>query len=73
MPTDPVLTLDDLAQRAYDAYGAETDHKNFRGEPMPAWDDLPCKIQDAWRSAALEVKNTLTAWLAANAHRPASK
>lgn len=37
---------------AYTAYGRITDFKNFRGEPMPAFDDLPPKIREAWISAA---------------------
>lgn len=44
-----------LAREAYDAYGAVTDHKNFRGEPMPAFDDLPPTIKEAWRAAASRV------------------
>jgi hypothetical protein len=41
-----------LAQTAYSAYGSITDYKNYRGEPMPAWDDLPDQIKRAWMSAA---------------------
>lgn len=44
-----------LAARAYNAYGAVTDHKNFRGEPMPAYSDLPEKIQAAWEAAVTQV------------------
>ena len=40
-----------FAQVAYHAYGATTDFKNFRGEPMPAWADLPHTIQRAWCAA----------------------
>lgn len=36
---------------AYDAYGAVTDHKNYQGLPMPKWEDLPPRIQEAWRAA----------------------
>lgn len=45
-----------LAVSAYNAYGAVTDHKNFRGEPMPAFEALPEKIQDAWRAAVSQVR-----------------
>jgi hypothetical protein len=45
---DPV----DLAKTAYAAYGEATGGKNFRGEPMPAWDDLGTPIQTAWVAAA---------------------
>jgi hypothetical protein len=51
IPTDPV----DLARIAYRAYGETTDHKNVRGEPMPAWDHLGRRIQAAWISAARAV------------------
>lgn len=44
-----------LAMVAYDAYGAVTDHKNYQGLPMPEWDALPPKIQDAWRAAVSAV------------------
>lgn len=38
----------ELALIAYTAYGQTTDFKNFQGNPMPAWQDLPDKIQEAW-------------------------
>ncbi|MCP9947295.1 hypothetical protein [Actinomadura madurae] len=47
--------VDELARTAYDAYGETTDHKNFRGDPMPAWEDLGERIQNAWRAAARAV------------------
>lgn len=40
------------ARIAYTAYGRVTDFKNFRGEPMPEYDNLPPKIQQAWEKAA---------------------
>lgn len=40
------------AKYAYNAYGQTTDFKNFQGNPMPAWDALPPKIQEAWVNAA---------------------
>ena len=42
----------DLAKIAYAAYGGTTNHLNFRGEPMPSWENLPLKIQEAWMAAA---------------------
>ncbi|MEV6791234.1 hypothetical protein AB0M87_04355 [Streptomyces sp. NPDC051320] len=42
----------ELGKTAYAAYGETTDFKNFRGEPMPAWDDLGSAIQTAWVMAA---------------------
>ena len=41
-----------LARAAYARYGAVTDFKNFRGEPMPQYNDLPETIQQAWVAAA---------------------
>jgi hypothetical protein len=43
---------EDLAKAAYHAYGKTTDFKNYQGNPMPAWDDLPPKIQEAWVNAS---------------------
>jgi hypothetical protein len=42
----------ELAQVAYVAYGKATEFKNFRGEPMPSYADLPEKIKEAWVAAA---------------------
>ena len=51
MPTD----ADRDGAIAYEAYGDVTDHKNYMGNPMPAWDDLPDQIKAAWRAAAQAV------------------
>lgn len=40
------------AREAYRAYGQTTDFKNYQGLPMPAWDDLPEKIREAWVNAS---------------------
>lgn len=40
------------AMAAYAAYGKTTDFKNFQGNPMPAWADLPDKIREAWVNAS---------------------
>jgi hypothetical protein len=45
--------IDFIARQAYSAYGKTTGFKNFQGNPMPTFDALPAKIQDAWRSASL--------------------
>jgi len=67
MTTPPRITIDpaslrqrmthpdDTGEAAYLAYGDYTDWKNFRGEPMPAWADLPPRIMNAWRVAATAV------------------
>lgn len=41
-----------LAQHAYHAYGNVTDFKNYQGLPMPKWEELTPRIQQAWREAA---------------------
>lgn len=41
-----------LAQVAYNSYGSVTDYKNFQGNPMPSWEQLPPKIQEAWIAAS---------------------
>jgi hypothetical protein len=52
--------LETLAKGAYGAYGAVTDHKNYQGLPMPTWAELPDKIREAWRAAALHVRSVVT-------------
>lgn len=47
---------EDLAQIAYRAYGETTDFKNFRGEPMPEWENLGDRIQSAWIAATEAVR-----------------
>ncbi|BDI33427.1 hypothetical protein CCAX7_54780 [Capsulimonas corticalis] len=49
----------DMAASAYRAYAASTGNKNFRGEPMPAFDDLPVAIQTAWEAAVRHVGNAI--------------
>lgn len=50
----------ELAQTAYAAYGDATGHTNYRGEPMPAWEDLGYAIQQAWAAAAAAVFKAVT-------------
>ena len=45
-------TPESRARIAYTAYGRITDFKNFQGNPMPVFDDLPEQIRKAWESAA---------------------
>ena len=47
--TDPKISR---ARDAYRAYGQTTDFKNYQGLPMPAWEDLPEKIREAWVNAS---------------------
>jgi hypothetical protein len=50
-----MVTGDWLAKVAYEAYGNSTGGFNFRGEPMPTWDDLPEEICAAWAAAVAAV------------------
>lgn len=45
------MAWSDIASSAYMAYAASTGGKNFRGEPMPAFEDLPQPIRTAWEAA----------------------
>lgn len=46
----------DLAKLAYHAYGQNTDFKNFQGNPMPQWEDLPDRIKEGWIAAAKAIE-----------------
>jgi hypothetical protein len=50
----------ELARVAYRAYGEATGFKNFRGDPMPEFDDLGDQIQQAWMAAASAVERSVT-------------
>jgi hypothetical protein len=39
------------ARRGYEGYAASTGGKTFDGRDMPRWDELPPRIQEAWRAA----------------------
>lgn len=41
-----------VAKLGYEAYGESAGWKNFAGNPMPQWDELPPKIQEHWGRAA---------------------
>lgn len=41
-----------LARIAYHAYGEVVDFKNYVGNPMPEFNDLPSVIKQAWWAAA---------------------
>jgi hypothetical protein len=44
-----------LAQAGYEAYAATTGNKNFRGEEMPRFRELPANIVNAWVEAARRI------------------
>lgn len=45
----------EFAHSAYKAYGEEAGWKNFRGDPMPAWEDLPENIRKYWAAATVQI------------------
>lgn len=49
------MVPDSLARTAYHAYGGVTDWKNYQGNPMPKFDELPAKIQEAWVAFSAKV------------------
>lgn len=53
------MTKLQLSKLAYAAYGAVTDFKNYQGLPMPEWDNLPPKIQEAWQAAVSVVSDSV--------------
>ena len=50
MPCDNEVVT--LAENMYAAYGKTTDYKNFRGDPMPTWEELPEPQKTAWFAAS---------------------
>jgi hypothetical protein len=52
-------TWNTIANAAYNAYGAVTGFKNFQGQPMPSFDELPQTIKEAWERAARTVGECL--------------
>lgn len=60
MGDEPGMAWRDIAASAYRAYAASTGNKNFRGEPMPAFDALPQPIRTAWEAAVRQAGHCLT-------------
>jgi hypothetical protein len=48
-----------FAMSAYNAYGEVTGFKNYAGLPMPKWEELTPRIQEAWRAAVSNVATNL--------------
>jgi hypothetical protein len=42
----------DDARLAYEAYREHVGRKSVHGEALPAFDDLPPRIQEGWKAAA---------------------
>lgn len=57
----PVPTQSQLAIRAYDAYRRVTNGKDYRGDPLPDFEDLGLPIQNAWIAVATEVRDAVLA------------
>lgn len=49
----------DIAASAYRAYAASTGNKNFRGEAMLAFNDLPESITTAWEAAVRQAGSVI--------------
>jgi hypothetical protein len=49
-----MTTLIEITKDSYAAYGETVGWKNYAGLPMPTWEELPPKIQEAWRAATKE-------------------
>lgn len=48
--------VDQLGQRAYEAYCEETDWTSIAtGQDLPEWELLPDKIQRAWKMVAVDM------------------
>lgn len=43
------------AEQAYHAYGSVTNWKNYKGDLMPTFEELPFKIREAWGAFAQRV------------------
>ena len=54
--SSPGMAYQDIAVSAYRAYAASTGNKNYQGNPMPAFADLPVAIQTAWEAAVRQVE-----------------
>lgn len=57
MITDKTARAWGLAETAYQAYGEQAGWKNYQGNPMPTWNDLPEAIRLCWLAAALAVEH----------------
>lgn len=58
-PSKHGQTWSQIAASAYAAYGHSTGNKNFRGDPMPRWDQLTVAIRTAWEAAVRHANDVL--------------
>ncbi len=57
-----VLTEDErLGQIAYHAYGRSTNFRNFQGNKMPGWEELPEPIKNAWIASGQAISRAIAA------------
>lgn len=52
MAPTTTTTPESRARLAYTAYGRTVGYKNFQGDQMPVFDELPQQIRKAWENAA---------------------
>lgn len=52
--------LTNLAKVGYEAYAASSSWKNFQGNPMPQWDELPQAIRNHWQAATKAISDART-------------
>ena len=55
METKDICTS--AAMAAWDAYSKASGGKTYDGKPLPNWDDLGHKKQEAWMAAAIAAIN----------------
>jgi hypothetical protein len=55
--------MDDFADAVvlYQAYGDSADWRNFRGDAMPTWPNLPDTTKEHWRAAAEALRGRVEA------------
>jgi hypothetical protein len=46
-----------IGKRGYEAYASSADWKNFQGNKMPEWEELPEAIKTHWIRAAFAIRN----------------
>lgn len=49
----------ELARTAYEAYADDSEWKNYQGNSMPQWHELPEDIRQHWRAAIKKVTELL--------------
>lgn len=54
-----MITDLELAEVGYNEYGRSTEWKNYRGLPMPSWEELPQPQKGAWQEAARAMRDRI--------------